>query len=196
MWKIYLEVRKIEPRVNWQIRVRKIRVIDENGKQLGIMTPKEGMRIAQQKGLDLVEVAPKASPPVCKIMDYGKYMYEQKKRAREAKKHQKTAELKEIRFKYDIADHDYQFKLRHAEKFLRSGKRVKISIIFRGREVVHADLGRKMLEKFAADLSHVGSIEQYPRMDGRMMSILLVPNPEMTEKGDDEDAEDEEQQKR
>lgn len=196
MWKIYLEVRKIEPRVNWQIRVRKIRVIDENGKQLGIMTPKEGMRIAQQKGLDLVEVAPKASPPVCKIMDYGKYMYEQKKRAREAKKHQKTAELKEIRFKYDIADHDYQFKLRHAEKFLRSGKRVKISIIFRGREVVHADLGRKMLEKFAADLSHVGSIEQYPRMDGRMMSILLVPNPEMTEKGDDEDAEDEKQQKR
>ena len=196
MWKIYLEVRKIEPRVNWQIRVRKIRVIDENGKQLGIMTPKEGMRIAQQKGLDLVEVAPKASPPVCKIMDYGKYMYEQKKRAREAKKHQKTAELKEIRFKYDIADHDYQFKLRHAEKFLRSGKRVKISIIFRGREVVHADLGRKMLEKFAADLSHVGSIEQYPRMDGRMMSILLVPNPEMTEKGDSEDAEDEKQQKR
>jgi len=196
LWKIYLEVRKIEPRVNWQIRVRKIRVIDENGKQLGIMTPKEGMRIAQQKGLDLVEVAPKASPPVCKIMDYGKYMYEQKKRAREAKKHQKTAELKEIRFKYDIADHDYQFKLRHAEKFLRSGKRVKISIIFRGREVVHADLGRKMLEKFAADLSHVGSIEQYPRMDGRMMSILLVPNPEMTEKGDDEDAEDEKQQKR
>ncbi|MCD6506501.1 translation initiation factor IF-3 [Candidatus Poribacteria bacterium] len=191
-----MEVRKIEPRVNWQIRVRKIRVIDENGKQLGIMTPKEGMRIAQQKGLDLVEVAPKASPPVCKIMDYGKYMYEQKKRAREAKKHQKTAELKEIRFKYDIADHDYQFKLRHAEKFLRSGKRVKISIIFRGREVVHADLGRKMLEKFAADLSHVGSIEQYPRMDGRMMSILLVPNPEMTEKGDDEDAEDEKQQKR
>ena len=196
MWKIYLEVRKIEPRVNWQIRVRKIRVIDENGKQLGIMTPKEGMRIAQQKGLDLVEVAPKASPPVCKIMDYGKYMYEQKKRAREAKKHQKTAELKEIRFKYDIADHDYQFKLRHAEKFLRSGKRVKISIIFRGREVVHADLGRKMLEKFASDLSHVGSIEQYPRMDGRMMSILLVPNPEMTEKGDSEDAEDEKQQKR
>ena len=196
MWEIYLEVRKIEPRVNWQIRVRKIRVIDENGKQLGIMTPKEGMRIAQQKGLDLVEVAPKASPPVCKIMDYGKYMYEQKKRAREAKKHQKTAELKEIRFKYDIADHDYQFKLRHAEKFLRSGKRVKISIIFRGREVVHADLGRKMLEKFASDLSHVGSIEQYPRMDGRMMSILLVPNPEMTEKGDSEDAEDEKQQKR
>jgi len=196
LWKIYLEVRKIEPRVNWQIRVRKIRVIDENGKQLGIMTPKEGMRIAQQKGLDLVEVAPKASPPVCKIMDYGKYMYEQKKRAREAKKHQKTAELKEIRFKYDIADHDYQFKLRHAEKLLGSGKRVKISIIFRGREVVHADLGRKMLEKFAAALSHVGSIEQYPRMDGRMMSILLVPNPEMTEKGDDEDAEDEEQQKR
>ena len=189
-------MRKIEPRVNWQIRVRKIRVIDENGKQLGIMTPKEGMRIAQQKGLDLVEVAPKASPPVCKIMDYGKYMYEQKKRAREAKKHQKTAELKEIRFKYDIADHDYQFKLRHAEKFLRSGKRVKISIIFRGREVVHADLGRKMLEKFASDLSHVGSIEQYPRMDGRMMSILLVPNPEMTEKGDSEDAEDEKQQKR
>jgi len=196
LWEIYLEVRKIEPRVNWQIRVRKIRVIDENGKQLGIMTPKEGMRIAQQKGLDLVEVAPKASPPVCKIMDYGKYMYEQKKRAREAKKHQKTAELKEIRFKYDIADHDYQFKLRHAEKFLRSGKRVKISIIFRGREVVHADLGRKMLEKFASDLSHVGSIEQYPRMDGRMMSILLVPNPEMTEKGDSEDAEDEKQQKR
>jgi len=196
LWEIYLEVRKIEPRVNWQIRVRKIRVIDENGKQLGIMTPKEGMRIAQQKGLDLVEVAPKASPPVCKIMDYGKYMYEQKKRAREAKKHQKTAELKEIRFKYDIADHDYQFKLRHAEKFLRSGKRVKISIIFRGREVVHADLGRKMLEKFASDLSHVGSIEQYPRMDGRMMSILLVPNPEMTGKGDSEDAEDEKQQKR
>lgn len=193
MCKIYLEVRKIEPRVNWQIRVRKIRVIDENGKQLGIMTPKEGMRIAQQKGLDLVEVAPKASPPVCKIMDYGKYMYEQKKKAREAKKHQKTAELKEIRFKYDIADHDYQFKLRHAEKFLRSGKRVKISIIFKGREVVHADLGRKMLEKFASDLAHVGSIEQYPKMDGRMMSILLVPNPEAMEKGDEEDAEDEKQ---
>jgi translation initiation factor IF-3 len=191
-----LEVRKIEPRVNWQIRVRKIRVIDENGKQLGIMTPQEGLKIAQEKGLDLVEVAPNASPPVCKIMDYGKYMYERKKRAREAKKHQRTTELKEIRFKYDIAEHDYQFKLRHAEKFLRSGKRVKISVIFRGREVVHSDLGRKMLERFASDLAHVGNIEQRPRMDGRMMSILLVPNPEASEKGDGENAQDEEQQER
>ena len=182
---------EINLRVNWQIRARKVRVIDVDGKQLGIMTPEEGMRIAHEKGLDLVEVAPHASPPVCRIMDYGKYMYEQKKKAREAKRHQRSTEVKEIKLKYDTAEHDYRFKVRHAEEFLRSGKRVKVTVVFRGREVVHSDLGFKMLERVISDLSHVGNVEQRPRMDGRTMSMLLVPKPEIIRGEGERDAKDE-----
>jgi translation initiation factor IF-3 len=187
-----MEVRKIESRVNRQIRSRSVRVIDEDGNQLGIMSPQEGLKVAQEKELDLVEVAPNSSPPVCKIMNYGKYLYDQRKRAREAKKRQKSAELKEIRLKYDTGKHDYNFKLKHAEEFLRSGKKVKVNLIFRGREVVHANLGQMMLERFAGDLSHVGIIEQYPRKDGRLMTLLLVARTDIGEKN----AKDEDQQER
>lgn len=190
--KLRLEVAKINLRVNWQIRARKVRVIDVDGKQLGIMTPEEGIRIAEEKGLDLVEVAPHASPPVCRIMDYGKYMYEQKKRAREAKKHRRSAELKEIKLRYDTAEHDYNFKIRHAEEFLRSGKRVKVTIVFRGREIVHSELGRKMLERVISDLSGVANVEQPPKMDGRTMSTLLSPRQEILREGG-RDAQDEDE---
>ncbi len=154
-------------------------VIDEDGTQLGVISPQEGMRIAQEKGLDLVEVAPRARPPVCRIMDYGKYQYEQSKRAKSAKKHQKVVKLKEVKFKPDTAEHDYQFKKRHAENFLESGARVKATVTFRGREIVHSHLGKQMLERLASDLDELCTVEQPPKMaSGRSMTMMLVPKGE------------------
>ncbi len=154
-------------------------VIDEDGTQLGVISPQEGMKIAQEKGLDLVEVAPRARPPVCRIMDYGKYQYEQSKRAKSAKKHQKVVKLKEVKFKPDTAEHDYQFKKRHAENFLESGARVKATVTFRGREVVHSHLGKQMLERLASDLNELCTVEQPPKMaSGRSMTMILVPKGE------------------
>ena len=154
-------------------------VIDEDGTQLGVISPQEGMKIAQEKGLDLVEVAPRARPPVCRIMDYGKYQYEQSKRAKSAKKHQKVVKLKEVKFKPDTAEHDYQFKKRHAENFLESGARVKATVTFRGREIVHSHLGKQMLERLASDLNELCTVEQLPKMaSGRSMTMILVPKGE------------------
>src|SRR5690606_18710959 len=124
-------------RVNERIRVREVRVIDETGEQLGIMPPQEGLRIAREKGLDLVEISASAQPPVCRIMDFGRYSYEQQKRARSARKHQKTIELKEIKFRPKVDEHDYQFKKKHIERFLADGDKVKATIFFRGRENAH-----------------------------------------------------------
>jgi len=173
---IYLsEVYKIS-RVNRQIRAREILVIDENGAKIGVMSSYEGMKIAREKELDLVEVSPNARPPVCRIMDHGKYMYEQSKREKSARKHQKVIRIKEVKFKPDTAEHDYQFKLRHAEKFLESGDKVKATVVFKGREVVHSHLGRQMLERLAKDISKIGTVEQMAKMaTNRSMVMILAP---------------------
>ncbi|MFQ6040598.1 MAG: translation initiation factor IF-3 [Candidatus Poribacteria bacterium] len=169
------EVYKIS-RVNRQIRAREILVIDEEGTKIGVMSPYEGMKLAQEKQLDLVEVAPNARPPVCRIMDYGKYMYEQSKRAKSARKHQKVIKIKEVKFKPDTAEHDYQFKFRHAKKFLESGDKVKATVIFKGREIVHSHLGRQMLERLAKDLSEISNVEQMAKMaTNRSMTMILAP---------------------
>lgn len=162
-------------RVNEEIRVREVRVIDGNGEQLGIMHPRDALQLAMERGLDLVEVAPTAHPPVCRIMDYGKYRYEQSKKEREAKKHQKLVTIKEVRMTPKIDEHDFQVKVRNAEKFLRDGDKVKVSIRFRGREIVHADLAEEILKKLAQQVSEVAQVERTPRVEGRSMIMILAP---------------------
>ncbi len=162
-------------RVNRQIRARQIRVIDEDGTQLGIMSVEDALSRAESKDLDLVEVAPKAVPPVVRIMDYGKYQYEQRKRAKNARKNQKRIVVKELKFKSDTAEHDYQFKKRHAEQFIKSGAKVKATVTFRGREIVHSHLGLEMLRRLAKELEDIALVEQHPKMDTRAMSMLLAP---------------------
>src|SRR5512146_2966345 len=153
-------------RVNERIRVREVRVIDETGQQLGIMAPPQAIAIARQKGLDLVEIAPTAQPPVCKIMDFGKYQYQEQKRAREARKHQKVIKVKEIKFKPKVDEHDYQFKKKHIERFLAEGDKVKATIFFRGRENDHPEIGRRILERLVDELAEVAVAETLPRMEG------------------------------
>ncbi len=131
--------------------------------------------MAQEEGYDLVEVAPKATPPVCRIMDYGKYKYEQSKRAKEARKHQHTIQVKEMKFGPKTEDHDYQFKLKHVKKFLADGNKAKITVRFRGREMAHTDLGRKMLERLIHDTEDIASVEQQPKLEGRNMILVLGP---------------------
>ena len=150
-------------RVNERIRVREIRVIDDTGQQLGIMPPPQALAIAKQKGLDLVEISPTAVPPVCRIMDFGKYQYQEQKRAREARKHQKVIEVKEIKFRPKVDEHDYQFKKKHIERFLEDGDKVKATIFFRGREMAHPEIGRRILERLVQELSEVAVAESMPR---------------------------------
>jgi translation initiation factor IF-3 len=150
-------------------------VIDADGEKLGVMSPEQALDHAEEKELDLVEVAPKASPPVCKIMDYGKYRYEQSKRAKTAKKRQKSVKVKEIRMRPKIAEHDYQFNKRHVEKFLQNGDKIKVIVTFWGREITHIDIGREKLQRMASELSEVSEVEQLPKMEGRNMVMILVP---------------------
>jgi translation initiation factor IF-3 len=160
--------------VNERIRVREIRVIDDTGQQLGIMAPPQALAIARQKGLDLVEISPTAVPPVCRIMDYGKYAYQEQKRAREAKKHQKIIEVKEIKFRPKVDEHDYQFKKKHIERFLSDGDKVKATIFFRGREMAHPEIGRRILERLIADLGEQALVESMPRQEGNQMHTILA----------------------
>ena len=146
-------------RVNERIRVREVRVIDDTGAQLGIMAPQQALTIARQKGLDLVEIAATAVPPVCRIMDFGRYQYQEQKRARQAKKHQKIIEVKEIKFRPKVDEHDYQFKKKHIERFLAEGDKVKATIFFRGREMAHPEIGRRILERLIDDLGEVAIAE-------------------------------------
>ena len=164
-------------RVNERIRVREIRVIDDTGQQLGIMPPPQAVAIAKQKGLDLVEISPTASPPVCRIMDFGKYQYQEQKRAREARKHQKVIEVKEIKFRPKVDEHDYQFKKKHIERFLEDGDKVKATIFFRGREMAHPDIGRRILERLIEELSDVAIAETTPRQEGNQMHTILTRKP-------------------
>jgi translation initiation factor IF-3 len=161
-------------RINERIRVREIRVIDDTGQQLGIMPPPQALAIARQKGLDLVEISPTAVPPVCRIMDYGKYQYQEQKRAREAKRHQHVVEVKEIKFRPKVDEHDYQFKKNHIARFIEEGDKVKATIFFRGREMAHPEIGHKILMRLIADLSDVAIPETNPRMEGNQMHTILT----------------------
>ncbi len=165
-------------RVNSQIRARQVRVIDENGEQMGILDPRDAVREAESRELDLVEVAPQAVPPVCRIMDYGKYRYEQKRRARESRKHQHTVTLKEIKFRPKIDKHDFEYKANHVREFLAAGNKVKVTIMFRGREMAHPEFGQEILRKVVeatADLTVGDYNTQASRLEGRNMSLVLQP---------------------
>ncbi|MGA1795489.1 MAG: translation initiation factor IF-3 [bacterium] len=161
--------------VNNGIRADEVRVIDAEGKQLGILKLAQALVMAEEAGLDLVEVAPMAKPPVCKIMDYGKYKYQQHKRAQEAKKNQKVIHVKEIKLRPKTDDHDLQFKLNHARKFLDAGNKVKITIIFRGREMTHPDIGNVLLDRVASEIEELGVVEQRAKLEGRNMTMILAP---------------------
>jgi translation initiation factor IF-3 len=161
--------------VNERIRARSIRLIGADGEQIGVMSAEEGLKLAREQELDLVEVAPTASPPVCRIMDYGKYKYEQSKRAKEAKKHQHVIVVKEMKFRPKTEEHDYQFKLKHVRKFLTDGNKAKVTVRFRGREMAHTDRGRQMLGKLAQDTQDIATVEQQPRLEGRQMTLVLAP---------------------
>ncbi|HLR65423.1 MAG TPA: translation initiation factor IF-3 [Pseudogracilibacillus sp.] len=161
--------------VNETIRAREVRLIDANGDQLGVKTKREALEIAQTRNLDLVLVAPNAKPPVCRIMDYGKYRYEQQKKEKEARKKQRVINVKEVRVSPGIGEHDFETKLRQARKFLEKGDKVKASVRFRGRAITHKELGQEVLERLAKELSEVSTIESKPKMEGRQMFMMLAP---------------------
>jgi len=162
-------------RVNRMIRISPLRVIAPDGEQLGIMSVDEALAAAEARGLDLVEVAPMARPPVCRIMDFGKFKFEQAKAARAAKKKQKVIELKEIKFRPGIDEHDFDFKVRHAREFLAEGNKVKVTMMFRGRQMAHPELGREVLDRVAEGLADIAKIEQEAKLEGKNMTMLLTP---------------------
>jgi translation initiation factor IF-3 len=173
-----------ELRVNNEIRAREVRVVDANGDQLGIMNVRDALRVAGDRGLDLVEVAPNANPPVCRVMDYGKHRYEQSKRDKAAKKKQRVITVKEIRMSPKIDDHDFNVKLRAAERFLKSGDKVKVSVRFRGREIVHSDLAKDKLVDLADQLKDIAAVERPPKLEGRQMIAVLAPKSESEAKAE------------
>ena len=164
-------------RINQQIRAKEIRVIDDQGKQVGVMPVYEALRLAQDRNLDLVEVAPNAQPPVCRIIDFGKFMYERTKKEREAKKGQKAIEIKELRIRPKTNWYHTGFKLKRVREFLAAGNKIRVRVIFRAREITHTTIGREILEKVAVELADVASVEQAPMMDGKSLMMLLAPGP-------------------
>jgi translation initiation factor IF-3 len=171
-----------EYRVNDQIRAREVRVITDTNENLGVVPLKQALSLAEERELDLVEVAPNANPPVCRILDYGKFIYNQKKKERAAKQQQKTVDVKEIRLRPKTDDHHLGFKVRDARRWLQDGMKVKVRIWFRGREITYPELGRDILDKVAAQLSDFSVIEQAPNMEGRSMLMLLAPAPDKDKK--------------
>lgn len=163
-------------RVNEQIRISPIRLIDDEGEQVGIVSLDDARERAADKGLDLVEVAPEARPPVCKLMDYGKFKYEAARAAREARKKQHTIQVKEVKFRPGIEDHDYDFKLRHAKRFIDEGNKVKLTMMFRGRQVTHPELGLEVLNRVVEELGELVKVESKPSFEGRTMSMVLAPS--------------------
>ena len=161
--------------MNERIHAREIRVIGEEGQQLGILTPEEALRMAKELELDLVEVAPNGSPPVCRIMDYGKFKFQKSKKAHEAKKKQKVIHIKEVKFRPKTDEHDYQFKKNHVLRFLSEGKKVKISVRFRGREIVHLEYGRRILDRLKEEIGNGMIVEQEPRKEGRFLDMFIAP---------------------
>ncbi|MCC6471653.1 MAG: translation initiation factor IF-3 [Alphaproteobacteria bacterium] len=163
------------PRVNHEIRLPQVRLVGADGEMIGVVSIREALERAEQAGLDLVEVAPQAEPPVCKILDFGKYKYEAQKKKNEARKRQKVIEVKEIKFRPGIDDHDYDVKMRAMKKFLGEGDKVKITLRFRGRELAHQELGAKLLDRVRADIDELAKVEQFPRMEGRQMTMVVAP---------------------
>lgn len=164
-----------EARINERIRVPQVRVIADDGTQVGVLPVREALALAQSKNLDLVEVSPTARPPVCRIMDYGKFKYEQNRRARKAKKKQHQTQLKEIKMRPKIDDHDYDFKVNHARNFLNARDKVKVTITFRGREMAHQELGYALIMKVINQLAEVATVESTPRTEGRTLTAVLMP---------------------
>ncbi|MEM9097163.1 MAG: translation initiation factor IF-3 [Pseudomonadota bacterium] len=168
--------RETGPRVNRMIRVPEIRLIDHDGENVGVVSPAQGIDMAEEVGLDLVEISPNAHPPVCKIMDFGKFKYEQQKKAAEARKKQKIIEIKEVKFRPNIDTHDYDVKMRSVFKFLGEGDKVKVTLRFRGREMAHQELGRDLLKRIADDIDVQGKIEAMPKLEGRQMTMVVAPS--------------------
>lgn len=161
--------------MNDRIRCPEIRLIGAEGENLGVVTPERGLELAEQADLDLVEISPNANPPVCKIMDFGKFKYETQKREAEARKNQKVIEVKEVKFRPNTDTHDYEVKMRNVVKFLEKGDKVKVTLRFRGREMAHQNLGRELLERVAADVQEIGKVENMPKMEGRQMVMMIGP---------------------
>jgi translation initiation factor IF-3 len=167
--------RETGPRVNDRIRSPEIRLIGADGENVGVVTPARAMQLAEEAGLDLVEISPNAEPPVCKIMDFGKYKYETQKREAEARKKQHIIEIKEIKFRPGTDIHDYEVKMRAVNKFLSEGDKVKITLRFRGREMAHQELGVELLNRVSDDVANVAKVEQFPRLEGRQMVMMIAP---------------------
>jgi translation initiation factor IF-3 len=168
-------VRETGPRINDRIRGPEIRLIGAEGENIGVVTPARAMQLAEEAGLDLVEISPNAVPPVCKIMDFGKFKYETQKKEAEARKKQKIIEIKEVKFRPNTDTHDYEVKMRNVMRFLEDGDKVKVTLRFRGREMAHQDLGRVLLDRVAEDVKELGKVESMPRVEGRQMVMMIGP---------------------
>ena len=176
VWRcIFISAKEKDTLVNEDIQEKEIRLVGEDGEQLGIMSREQALEMAYSKGLDLVMMAAKATPPVCRIMDFGKYRFDREKREKEAKKKQQTSELKEVQLSCRIDTHDFETKANHAKKFLAQGNKVRAVVKFRGREMSHMEIGREILERFAAYLEEVGTVDKKPSTEGRFMSMIVVP---------------------
>ncbi|MGN0931774.1 MAG: translation initiation factor IF-3 [Falsigemmobacter intermedius] len=167
--------RETGPRVNERIRATEIRLIGADGENVGVVTPARALAMAEEAGLDLVEISPNAEPPVCKIMDFGKFKYEQQKREAEARKKQKIIEIKEIKFRPGTDEHDYQVKMRSVIKFLTDGDKVKVTLRFRGREMAHQQLGMELLNRVSGEVTEIGKVESMPKLEGRQMVMMIGP---------------------
>lgn len=184
-------------RINYRIRSPQIRLIGSAGEQIGVVTVDEGVKRAQEEGLDLVEISPTASPPVCRILDFGKYLYSINKKEKESRKKQKVINVKEVKMSSKIEEHDYQTKLRHAHRFLERGDKVKLTMFFRGREITHIDIGQRIINRFIEDLTDVAEIERNEGLDGRTIQVYLAPasgakkQPTKAEEGESKDAKSE-----
>ncbi|GGF85450.1 translation initiation factor IF-3 [Paenibacillus aceti] len=161
--------------INEEIRAKEVRLVGAEGEQIGIKPLREALQMAVDLNLDLVNVAPTAKPPVCRIMDYGKFRYEQQKKEKEARKNQKVVDVKEVWFRANIEEHDFQTKLRNVIKFLKDGDKVKCSVRFRGREITHADIGKKILDRVKEEVAEISSVERIPKLEGRSMIMILAP---------------------
>ena len=168
-------IKEQKVRVNDQIRISPVRLISDDGEQIGIVSIDDARERAEESGLDLVEVAPDARPPVVKLMDYGKFKYEAARAAREARKKQHTIQVKEVKFRPGIEDHDYDFKTRHARKFLEEGNKVRLTMMFRGRQITHSEIGLEVLKRVSEDLSDIGKVESAPSFEGRVMFMVMAP---------------------
>ncbi len=174
-------------RINNDIRAKEVRVVDEEGNMLGIMKINKALFLAEEKKLDLIEIAPTAKPPVCKIMDFGKYQYELQKKEKYQRKQQQQQQMKEIRFKWRTATHDFNFKVKHARRFIDEGNKVKATVMFRGREITHKEVGRELLDKFIEALEDIAKIDQRISSEGRYMSVIMVPNKTKNKKSKDKE---------